>query len=409
MRQLIQEISGGGVRVEEVPAPLRPTGFVLVGARASVISAGTERAALEIGRASLVAKARARPDLVRKVIDTARSEGIGATYAKVRGQLAEPMARGCSRCGEVVAVGGDAPAAPGELVACAGAGYACHAEVVAVPHNLCARVPEGVSPDDAASATVAAIALHGLRLTGVGLGDVVAVIGLGLVGQLALELVAAAGCVPLGLDPDPDRVDVAHEAGAFATSDPVELESEARRLTAGRGADAVLVAAASADAAPVEAAIAAARFRAVVSVIGDVRMDVPRRDLFSKELRLVVSRSYGPGRYDPSYEEGGADYPADYVRWTEGRNLSEVLRLMAAGELRPGRLTTHRFELGDGPRAYDLLTGDEPSLGILLSYPATAELGARAIAIPRREPRLTRAAGRDRIRVGVVGAGAFAR
>jgi len=374
-----------------------------------VISAGTERAALELGRASLVGKARARPDLVRKVIDTARAEGISATYAKVRGQLAEPMALGYSLCGEVLEVGEDGPAAPGELVACAGAGYACHAEVVAVPHNLCARVPEGVSPEDAAYATVAAIALHGLRLTGAGLGDVVAVIGLGLVGQLALELVAAAGCVPLGLDPDPERVAVAHEAGAFATSDPVELESEARRLTAGRGADALLVAAASADADPLESAIAAARSRAVVSVIGDVRIDVPRRDLFAKELRLVVSRSYGPGRYDPSYEEGGADYPADYVRWTEGRNLSEVLRLMAAGELRPGRLTTHRFELGDGPRAYDVLTGDEPSLGILLSYPGRADVGARSVVVPGREPRRRRAIGRARPRVGVVGAGAFAR
>jgi predicted dehydrogenase/threonine dehydrogenase-like Zn-dependent dehydrogenase len=409
MRQLIQDISGGSVRVEEVPAPQRPPGFVLVATHASLISAGTERAALELGRASLIGKARARPDLVRKVVESARSEGIAATYAKVRGQLGDPQPLGYSLCGTVLEAAGDGDLARGDLVACAGAGYACHAEVVAVPASLCARVPDGVAPEEAAYATVAAIALHGLRLTDTGLGDVVAVVGLGLVGQLTLELVAAAGSVPLGLDPDPDRVASARAAGAFATSDPIELTTEAQRLTAGRGADAAVVAAASADPGPLEAAIAAVRGRAIISVIGDVKVAVPRRDLFAKEVRLVVSRSYGPGRYDPVYEERGVDYPAEYVRWTEGRNLAEGLRLMAVGDLRPGRLTSHRFELGDGPRAYALLDGDEPSLGILLTYPATAALGPRAIAIPRRKPRLRRATGRDRVRVGVVGAGAFAR
>ena len=410
MRQLLQNVSTGEITVEDVPAPARGPASLLVASRFSVISAGTERAALEIGRASLVGKARARPDLVTKVVESARTEGLAMTYAKVRGRLGEPNALGYSLCGVVLEACDGAPAAPGELVACGGAGHASHAEVVTVPRTLCARVPDGVVPEDAAYATLASIALHGIRLAEVGLGDVVAVVGLGLVGQLTLELLSASGADALGVDPDPSRVAIARQAGFYATTDPTELEAEVARRTDRRGADGILVTAASSSSAPLATGTAVARERAVVCVVGDVALDSPRAPLFAKELRLVVSRSYGPGRYDPTYEEQGIDYPAGYVRWTEGRNLEECLRLMAIGRLRPSRLTTHTFDLEDGPEAYALLGGEQASLGILLRYPGRQDAGERRLALPgNRRSRVLKASRRDRLRVGVIGAGAFAR
>ncbi len=408
MRQLLQDISTGEIAVTDVPAPMRGPASLLVATRYSLISAGTERAVLEIGNSSLLAKARARPELVRKVVESARTEGVGPTLAKVRGRLGEPNALGYSASGIVLESCDGAPAGVGELVACAGAGHASHAEVISVPKLLCARVPEWVPAEDACYATVASIALHGVRLTEIGLGDVAAVIGLGLVGQLTLELLRAAGVVALGTDLDEGRVTLAREAGFFATTAEAELEAEVKRLTSGRGADAAIVTAASRSAAPLRVATSVARERAVVSVVGDVKLESPRAPLFSKELRLVVSRSYGPGRYDATYERDGVDYPAAYVRWTEGRNLEEVLRLMASGALCPSRLTTHTFDVEDGASAYALLEGEEPSLGILLRYPASEGPGPRAVELAPR-PRRRRPAKAERLRVGVIGAGSFAR
>ena len=413
MKQLLQDVSTGEITIDEVPAPARGAASLLVATRFSVISPGTERAVLEIGRASLIGKARARPDLVKKVVEAAKTDGLATTYAKVRGRLGEPNALGYSLSGIVLESCEGASAVPGDLVACAGAGLASHAEVVSVPRNLVARVPAGVAAEDAAYGTLGAIALHGVRLAKVGLGDVVAVIGLGLVGQLALELLAASGCLPIGVDPDPERVVLARNAGFFATTDPGELETEAARVTAGRGADGVLVCAASKSSAPLATATAVARERAVVCVVGDVTIELPRAPLFAKELKLVVSRSYGPGRYDPSYEERGIDYPAGYVRWTEGRNLEEVLRLMEQSKLRPSRVTTHTFDLDRGAEAYALLGSDEPSMGILLRYPGREDAGPRRISFAGAKPggarALARALRRDRLRVGVIGAGGFAR
>jgi predicted dehydrogenase/threonine dehydrogenase-like Zn-dependent dehydrogenase len=409
MKQLLQNVSTGEITIEEVPAPARIPGAMLVATRFSVISAGTERAALEIGRASLVGKARQRPDLVSKVVESARQEGLATTYAKVRGRLGEPNALGYSLCGVVLEACDDAPAGPGDLVACAGAGLASHAEVVSVPRLLCARVPEGVEPQDAAYSTIASIALHGVRLANVGLGDVAAVVGLGLVGQLTLELLRAAGCVALGVDPDPRRVKLAEDAGFFATTKPAELEAECRRRTADRGADGVLITAAAKTAAPLATALTVAREKAVCCIVGDVTIETPRAPMFAKEVQLVVSRSYGPGRYDPTYELKGIDYPAGYVRWTEGRNLEEVLRLMGSGQLRPSRLTSHTYDLVDGADAYGLLDADEPSLGILLRYPGRVDAGARSLDLGSDRSRVRRKMHRSRPAIGVVGAGAFAR
>ncbi len=409
MKQLLQNVSTGEITVEEVPAPVKGPASLLVATSFSLISAGTERAVLEIGRASVIGKARARPELARRVIESARTEGLATTYAKVRGRLAEPNALGYSLAGVVIEACPDAPAAPGELVACAGAGLASHAELVSVPRTLCARVPEGVPPEDAAYATVAAIALHGVRLADVRLGDVVAVVGLGLVGQLAAEMLRAAGCVVLGCDPDERRVQLARDTGTFASTDPRDLEAEVRRVSSRRGADGVLVTAASRSAEPLGTATLVARERATVVIVGDVPVQSPRAPLFAKELKLLVSRSYGPGRYDPVYEEKGIDYPSSYVRWTEGRNLQEVLRLMASGALRPSRLTTHVFDLVDGPAAYGQLQSDEPSLGILLRYPGLQAGNGRAVALGRTATRRLHVPRRQRVRVGVVGAGTFAR
>lgn len=409
VKQLLQNVSTGEITVAEVPAPMRGPAAMLVATRFSVISAGTERAVLEIGRATLVGKARARPDLVKKVIESAKTDGVVTTYAKVRGRMGEPNALGYSLSGIVLEACDGAPAAPGDLVACAGAGLASHAEVVSVPRNLVARVPAGVAAQDAAYTTLASIALHGVRLAEVGLGDVVVVIGLGLVGQLTLELLAASGCVPLGVDPDDGRVQLARAAGFSATTDTADLESEVARLTDARGADGVLVCAAAKTSAPLATATAVARERAVVCIVGDVTIQSPRAPLFAKELRLVVSRSYGPGRYDPTYEAGGIDYPAGYVRWTEGRNLEEVLRLMAAGSLRPSRLTSHTFDLEQGAEAYALLESSERSLGIVLRHPGRLDAGSRSLRLSPAVKRARRPAGQARVRVGVVGAGAFAR
>jgi predicted dehydrogenase/threonine dehydrogenase-like Zn-dependent dehydrogenase len=407
VKQLVQNVSNGEITVEQVPAPARAAGAVLVASRFSLISAGTERAVVELGRRSLAGKARARPDLARQVVETARTEGIATTVAKVRGALSVPTALGYSLAGTVLETGEDGPAAPGELVACAGARHAGHAEIVSVPRRLCARVPEGVRPEDAAYGTVAAIAMHGVRLSGAGLGDVAAVVGLGLVGQLTLELLAASGCVALGVDPDAGRVELAREAGFFATADPADLFNEAARLTGARGADAVVVAAASASPEALATGCRAARERATICIVGDVPVEASRQVLFEKELRLVVSRSYGPGRYDPVYEERGIDYPAGYVRWTEERNLEEALRLMATGALRPARLTTHTLDLDEAPAAYELLEGEEPALGILLRYPGGAPAAERTVPVEGR--RLRRPHRARELRVGVVGAGAFAR
>ena len=410
MKQLLQNAGSGAVVLADVPTPMRPPGSLLVANRFSLISSGTERAAISAANASLSDKVRQRPELVQKALASARQEGLMVAADRVRGRLTAPAALGYSCCGVALEVPANSPVAPGELVACAGAGYANHAEVVAVPRLLCARVPPSVPAQDAAYATVAAIGLHGVRLAGVGLGDVVAVIGLGLVGQLVLELVRAAGGVPVGVDLDPDRVDLAREAGFAAVTDAGELESEVRARTAGRGADAVLVTAASRSLDPLATAVGVARERAVVSIVGDVPVQVQRQALFAKELRLVVSRSYGPGRYDATYEEGGHDYPPGYVRWTEERNLQEVLRLMDVGALCPARLTSSIFEVQLGVEAYEKLEAGG-SLGILIRYPELVRAGSQTVVMPAANPRRISQRRRrpGRLRVGVIGTGMFAR
>lgn len=389
-----------------VPRPSCGRGGILVRNEASLISAGTERMVVEFAKRSLLGKARERPDLVRQVLDKVRRDGLIATAQTVFARLDEPIPLGYSCAGTVIEVGTDAAEfSAGERVACAGMGYASHAEFVCVPRNLAVAVPDSVSAEEAAYVTVGAIALHGVRVADVHMGELVAVIGLGLIGQITVQLLVAAGCRVVGIDLDMGRNGAASQAGAVESGTPDEAEGIIARLSAGAGADAVIVTAASDSAAPLELAGALARDRAVVSVVGAVKMEMPRKVYYEKELSVRLSRSYGPGRYDHSYEEEGHDYPIGYVRWTERRNMEEFIRLVAAGKVRPHALTTHRFGIERATDAYQLLSSGAgaPVGGIVLTYDSSADPAATI-----RRPQLAAAAGNG-VSIGVIGAGNFAK
>ncbi len=390
---------------------------------ASVLSPGTESAVTALARSGLVAKARARPDLARQVVRRARADGVAAAVGAVRSRLAGDIPLGYSAAGEVIEVGAAVTGIrPGQVVATAGAGKANHAEYQAVPGLLCAVVPDGVPPGDAAFATLAAIPLHALRLAGVGPGSKVVVIGLGLIGQLAARLAMAAGCDVAGIDPAGHARDAARGSGVLALEESGEATTQ--RVLAwsrGRGADAVLVCAATPSADPVARAPGLCRDRASVVIVGDVGLRLDRAPFYARELSLLFARSYGPGRHEPSYEQWGVDYPPGQVRWTEGRNLEAVLDLLAVGRLAVADLVTHRFPIEDAARAYELIERrSEPYLAISLSYPgppaappARPAPAAPAAPPPAAEaalPAARRAAGHGPIRapgVGWIGAGSF--
>jgi len=413
MKAIVQSYGSGELAVTEVPAPALRPGGVLVRNRASLVSAGTERLMVELARKSLLGKARDRPDLVRRVLGKVRRDGLMATVETVRSRLDAPVPLGYSSAGTVIAVGeGVSGLRAGDRVACAGAGYASHAEVIFVPQNLAVAVPPEVPAEAAAFTTVGAIALEGLRLARLELGETVAVIGLGLVGLLAAQLARAAGCRVVGMDTDPERCRLAGELGVeAAASEGEELVRRCRELTAGHGADKVIVAASTKSSQPLELAAEAARERGVVSVVGAVGMELPRQGFYDKELTLAVSRSYGPGRYDPEYEEKGRDYPYAHVRWTENRNMQAFVDQLAAGRVDVAPLISHRFPIDDAERAYALLTGDgtEPYLGIVLTYPGDED-ESTAAASQTMELKASKAppAGGSKVGFGVLGAGQFA-
>jgi len=357
MKQVIQNNRTGELKVEDLPAPALRAGGVLVQTAYSLISSGTERTTVETAQSSLLGKARSRPDLVKQVYDTFRREGLRSTYNKVKSRLNEVKALGYSAAGIVIQADRSVEELQaGDRVACAGAGYASHAEVIFVPANLCCKVPESASLEAASYTTIGAIALQGLRQAEVSLGEVTVVIGLGLVGQLTVQLLKAAGCRVIGIDINPAACELATLSGADGVAgDEASAQALCNFLTQGRGADCILITASTKSNQPVELAAALARDRARVVIVGLVGLDLPRRVFYSKELDLRLSRSYGPGRYDPSYEEKGIDYPIGYVRWTERRNMDAFLRLVAEGKINTDILTTHRFGVSDAPRAYDLI------------------------------------------------------
>jgi predicted dehydrogenase/threonine dehydrogenase-like Zn-dependent dehydrogenase len=413
MKQVLQYRRSGATRVVDVPAPLTPERGVLVLNQCSLISPGTERMVVEAGGVNLVNTALHRKDLVKLVVDRAARDGIAATVDAVRSRLDVAIPLGYSCAGIALDVGPDARGvfSVGDRIACAGAGQANHAEIVAVPKNLSVRVPDAVSLEDAAFVTVGAVALQGVRISEARLGESCVVIGLGLVGQLTIQLLKAAGCRVFGIDVAADKMELARSSGA----DDVCLRSDAtlvervRAFTSGRGADVVLIAAAASTSDPVQVAPALARDRAVVVAVGMIGMDVPRNAYYEKELQLRLSRSYGPGRYDRTYEEQGIDYPVGYVRWTEQRNMEAFLDLVAEGRIQPSRLVTHRIPIAEAERAYRIVTGEivEPYLGILLEYPGRSSAEAPTRTRVEIRPPLTSAPGG--VHLGLVGAGGFAR
>lgn len=405
MKQVIQNRGTGRIAVEDVPAPVATPGFVLVRSGASLISVGTERLTVEEASKSLISKAAGRPDLVKQVLAKVRKDGLANTFQAVRTKLDEPLALGYSAAGIVCAVGeGVAGIVPGDRVACAGAGYASHAEVISVPQNLCACLPETVDLEQGAFGTLGAIALQGVRLAQPTLGESVVVIGLGLLGQLSVQLLRANGCSVFGVDPDERRRDLAVKLGADACSDTDEAEASIKQWTRGFGADAVLITAGTTSNGPLELAGAACRSKGRVVVVGMVGMDVPRGPYFRKEISLQISMSYGPGRYDPEYEERGHDYPYGYVRWTEKRNMEAFLDLVARGSIDVGRLITHRFPVDDAEAAYRLISENgEPHLGVVLTYDLQKQTEGR-IEFKTRERKSA-----ARVSIGLVGAGGYAR
>jgi predicted dehydrogenase len=404
MKQLLQNLKNGKTTVEEVPSPTPRPGTALVKTAASLVSAGTERMLVEFARQSVVGKARSRPDLLKQVIERARREGLIASVQIAFKRLDQPMALGYSSSGIIIGLGsGMSGFKIGQRVACAGSGYAVHAEYAVVPRHLLAPLPTNVDFDSAAFATLGAIGMHGFRLAEPQVGERVAVIGLGLLGLLTIQIAAAAGCQVFGVDVDAARVRLAASLGFKGVTRPKAVGS-GQAFTSGRGFDAVLICADTSSNDPVELAAAIARDRARVVAIGVVGLHIPRRSYYEKELSFINSRSYGPGRYDASYEEDGRDYPLGHVRWTEGRNLESVVELLASGGLKVTPLITHRFPIDKAAQAYALITGHgrQPYLGVLLTYAAKKEA--------RNDKIMFKAVGSrpSAVNLGVIGAGNFA-
>jgi predicted dehydrogenase/threonine dehydrogenase-like Zn-dependent dehydrogenase len=406
---VVQNFKTGALSVQDSPAPRPHPRGVLVRTRASLISAGTDRAIIALARKGYLGKAMDRPDLARKVIQKGFNDGFWSTYKVVKNLIAEPIPLGYSIAGEVVAVAAGVQGfAVGERVACAGLGHANHAELAAVPALLCARIPAGVEDAQAAYVTLGAIAMQGLRQADQQLGATVLVVGLGLVGQITVQLCKAAGHRVIGLDVDARKFALATAAGASACYRPDDpgLVVTIMGATRGRGVDAALLTAASRDSGSMFALVPTlCRDRAKVVVVGDIKMDIDRRAYFQKEIDILQSRSYGPGRYDPQYEDKGHDYPAGYVRWTEQRNMEAFLDLIADRRIDMSLLTTHTFPIDRAVDAYQLVTGEQKTddmiVGVMLNYPETPAAEKAAA------PAVVTSSGK--LRLGVIGTGQFAK
>lgn len=413
MKQVLQSLSTGLTEVVDVPTPRARPNHLQVRSSRSLVSAGTERMLVDFGRANYLDKARQQPEKVREVLQKLRTDGLWATIDAVRSKLDEPIPLGYSNVGVVTEVGqGVVGFSPGDRVVSNGP----HAEVVVVPYMLAARVPDEVSDDEAAFTVVASIALQGLRLAQPTLGEYFVVTGLGLIGLITVQLLRANGCHVLGIDPDPWKAQLARSFGAEAIAlqdgeDPVEA---AIAFSKGRGVDGVLLTLATNSNEPVNQAACMCRKRGRIVLVGVTGLKLNRSDFYEKELSFQVSASYGPGRYDPNYEQKGQDYPFGFVRWTAQRNFEAVLDMMARGSLNVKPLITHRFPIDEAPKAYDLLVnGREPYLGILLEYSGAVQLEQRTIILNSERGadeagKRTTAIATGQANVGVIGAGNFA-
>ncbi len=407
MKQVLNNLRTGEVTVSDIPVPKIASGQVLIQSINSVISVGTEKMLVNFGRSSYLQKARSQPDKVRMVIDKVKTDGVSATYQSVKSKLDQPMTLGSSNVGTVIEVGaGVKSLAVGDLVLSNGP----HAEYVRVPENLCARVPDGVDAEQASYGVLGSIALQGVRLAEPTLGETVVVVGLGLLGLIAVQILRANGCRVVGIDVDEKRVALAETLGAHAVragsdTDPVDAVSA---YTQGRGADAVLLTLATDKSGPVSQAAHMLRKRGRIVLVGVTGLDLSGADFYEKELSFQVSCSYGPGRYDDSYELEGNDYPIGFVRWTQQRNFEAVLELMRTGALDTSMLTSQRVDLAEVSSAYEELFNAADTLGVVIRYaqPAaetTIEPAMRTVSTPT-----DRRAVSDQVVVGMVGAGAFA-
>ncbi len=405
MLQIIQYQKTGKLSVEDLPPPQLRPGGILVKNVASVISSGTERSSVQTAQASMVGKARSRPDLVRQVVDNVKREGLLATYEKVQNRLDNYKELGYSTAG-IVVESSVAEFRAGDKVACAGVAY--HAEQIFVPKNLAAKIPDGVSFESAAFTTVSAIALQGVRQAEVQLGETVCVIGTGLLGLISIQFLKAAGCRVVGIDVSEVNFALAKDLGCdllFRSNEDALRNIE--EVTKGHGADAVVITASTKSSDPVDLAMQVARKRGKVVVVGAVGMEIPRSPFYEKEIDFRISCSYGPGRYDHVYEQEGQDYPYGFVRWTENRNMEAALAMMAQGKLYFDRMISHRFAIQDALRAYDIVTGktEEKHLAIIIQYPDAAQ------PLPRSEVHERQTGFGERFAapgIGFIGAGNFA-
>ncbi len=410
MKQIFQDLQDGNTLITDVPCPRLQPGHVLIRTTTSLVSAGTERMLLDFGKANLLDKARQQPDKVRMVLDKIRTDGLMPTIDAVRHKLDQPLPMGYCNAGVVMAVGaGVTEFSVGDRVASNGK----HAEMVCIPSNLCAKIPDEVPDDMAAFTVIGSIALQGIRLAQPTLGETVVVTGLGLIGLLTVQLLRAHGCRVLGIDFDPSKLDLAKTFGAETVDlskgeDPV---AAALAFSSGHGVDAVLLTASSKSNEPVKQAAQMSRKRGRIVLVGVVGLELSRADFFEKELTFQVSCSYGPGRYDPFYEEGGHDYPIGFVRWTEQRNFEAILGLLSDKRLDPTPLISHRFLLAEAQKAYELVGSKEPSLGILLHYPTPQEkpegsLRQRTVELSPPVGHASRPKGQ--VSIGVIGSGNYA-
>ncbi|MEX2476253.1 bi-domain-containing oxidoreductase [Marinobacter sp.] len=384
MKQILQSLKTGETTLADVPAPCVRQGHILVNTSHTLVSAGTERMLVDFGKANWLDKARQQPDKVRMVLDKVRTDGLATTLDAVQSKLDQPLALGYCNVGTVAEVGSGVDGiALGERIVSNGG----HAQVVSVPRNLSAKIPDGVTDEQASFTVLAAIGLQGIRLANPTLGECVVVTGLGVIGLLTVQILRAQGCRVLGIDFDPARLDLARKFGAEVVNPGKgeDVLAAAAGFSRGRGVDAVVITASTKSHEPVSQAATMCRKRGRIVLVGVAGLELSRADFYEKELTFQVSCSYGPGRYDPAYEERGEDYPVGFVRWTEQRNFEAVLDLMDSGLLDIDSLISHRFGLEQAEEAYDLLSSGKPSLGILLEYPQQQSVGPRVVTLTEGE------------------------
>jgi predicted dehydrogenase/threonine dehydrogenase-like Zn-dependent dehydrogenase len=405
MKQILQNLKTGELEIAEAPAPKALPGQLLIRTRCTLISSGTERMLVSFAKSGLISKARQQPDKVKQVIDKIKSDGLLPTLHSVFARLDEPLPLGYCNCGEVIEVG---PGVEGFAVGDRVANNGPHAEFVSVPKNLCAKVPDNVTDEEAAFTVLAAIGLQGIRLIAPAMGETVAVFGLGLIGLVGVQLLRNSGCRVLGIDLDPNKLNMARKYGAEiidvpAGADPIQT---ARAYTGGKGVDAVLITASAKEDSIVHQAAQMSRKRGRIVLIGVVNLNLDRADFYEKELTFQVSCSYGPGRYDPAYENSGQDYPFGYVRWTEQRNFEAILAALADKKLDVASLISERIPLAEAHKAYQILTDDPAKMALLLTCPkeAGSPEGMIKMPAPVRQP----AQGTQAV-IGLIGAGNFAK